>query len=362
MVRRSIVSLMLVIVAACGSSVDQPIALQHDSGTALPPVDGSTDAGAADVADDSGPDPVIGEESLPCATPGTAMTKSRFIANNGTSATKFSVPKETNPYRCWVFQSPTTDSYVSDYAPILDNTSVVHHMILYAYLGKTPPFGGAAGPVDCKGMPSNVNLEWGWAPGGTNFAFPPDVTQKIPANTTLIVQIHYNNAHLADASDASGIAWCSGADRARHAGVFWTGKAGFVVPPHATNYEVAGDCPPKSWPVTSIPFDLEVIGAFPHMHTHGHKIWTEQFRGGALIDTMVRNDSWDFNAQGFVAMNPSKKILKGDKLVTHCTYDNAGDTPISFGENTENEMCFDFLYTIPDVNTLYAGADKCVAE
>ena len=37
----------------------------------------------------------------------------------------------------------------------------------------------------------------------------------------------------------------------------------------------------------------------------------------------------------------------GDSVRTTCTYDNPGSIPVTFGENTENEMCFDFVLAYP---------------
>jgi len=59
-----------------------------------------------------------------------------------------------------------------------------------------------------------------------------------------------------------------------------------------------------------------------------------------------RTGSWDFNQQ-----SPShvKAVIKpGDRLVTHCTYNSESSTQRkTFGEGSDDEMCFNFLLVYP---------------
>ena len=55
---------------------------------------------------------------------------------------------------------------------------------------------------------------------------------------------------------------------------------------------------------------------------------------------------WDFNQQA-----PSftrRKILPGDRLITHCVYNTESRTKDTrFGEGTDDEMCFNFMLVYP---------------
>ena len=55
----------------------------------------------------------------------------------------------------------------------------------------------------------------------------------------------------------------------------------------------------------------------------------------------------DFNEQGTFPLTPTVKLEMGDVVTTTCTYDNPGDTAVTFGENTGNEMCFNFAVYYP---------------
>jgi len=37
----------------------------------------------------------------------------------------------------------------------------------------------------------------------------------------------------------------------------------------------------------------------------------------------------------------------GDTVITTCIYDNTTDRAVTFGENTQNEMCFNFATYYP---------------
>ena len=44
---------------------------------------------------------------------------------------------------------------------------------------------------------------------------------------------------------------------------------------------------------------------------------------------------------------PPIVVESGDKVITTCTFDNDTDQTITFGENTGNEMCFNFAIVEP---------------
>lgn len=343
---------------ACGSSTETPPARNGvDSGVS------GDDASSADVDQpdvDYGAN--TGEQALPCSKPGSTLTKATFHANDGASG-PYSVPISTdNPYTCWVFDSGDTDLHVTDWAPLIDNKTVLHHIVLFGGAvnpSAGPPFGGATGPVDCKAhMPLNL-FEFGWAPGGSNYTFPSDVEQIIPAHTKMIMQLHYNTGAALGKpqNDTSGIALCTTTEnRPKHAGVLLVGSMGVDIPPHSTGTEIVGQCPAPGWPVSTIPTTFDVLGVFPHMHTHGTKIWTEIIRGGAAVDRLGDIQEWSFNRQGFHEMTPAKTVQVGDLLKTHCVYDNPTSNAITWGEDTESEMCFNFMYTVPDVKEAWGDS------
>jgi hypothetical protein len=66
---------------------------------------------------------------------------------------------------------------------------------------------------------------------------------------------------------------------------------------------------------------------------------------GELIT--MHDAAFSFDEQQAYALTPPVQLVTGDKVITTCTYDNPTDHAVTFGENTENEMCFNFAAYYP---------------
>jgi hypothetical protein len=99
------------------------------------------------------------------------------------------------------------------------------------------------------------------------------------------------------------------------------------------------------------------------MHGRGRRLKTEILRGGSAsaIEMLVDEPSFDFQSQ---KSYPSELVIQpGDVLRTSCTYDNASDARVTFGEKTEDEMCFDFVTVWPAPGLFNAGgkaSQRCI--
>jgi hypothetical protein len=82
------------------------------------------------------------------------------------------------------------------------------------------------------------------------------------------------------------------------------------------------------------------------MHELGTRFETEIVSGGAKT-TVVKIDKWDFGHQVGYAAPPGTKIRRGDTVNTVCTYTNPGPRPVSYGEDTDDEMCLNFMTVYP---------------
>ncbi|HEY8079726.1 MAG TPA: hypothetical protein VIF62_36600, partial [Labilithrix sp.] len=91
------------------------------------------------------------------------------------------------------------------------------------------------------------------------------------------------------------------------------------------------------------------------MHTRGSAMSTTRLVGGKGDEQMVfTQPAFDFQSQSNFAINAS--VAPGDVMRTRCTWKNPGDTSISFGEGTADEMCFDFLGYYPNIpDTTFLG-------
>lgn len=302
---------------------------------------GGEDA-ACDHQDEPAPTPV-GPEALPCTPTHT------FTAHaDGNEDEPFKVPTvgADNLYACIAFRSPLAEgTQATAWAPIIDDARVVHHWILYRT--QTPQVDGAAGPCN---MPSDSTFVAGWAPGGQNFIMPDDVGLELGGpDDWFILQMHYHNAaRHDDAYDRSGVALCtSDAPRPKTAGIFTLGSVAIDIPAGAQNHTVSGTCP--GWITAYLPEPVDVIASFPHMHELGRSLRTDILRGGATgaIEPLVEVPSFNFENQKVYPHSPSVQIRPGDAIRTTCTYDNTHDFDVTFGEATEDEMCFNFVMVYP---------------
>ncbi|HVY48777.1 MAG TPA: hypothetical protein VHB21_22970 [Minicystis sp.] len=340
----------------------------HDPTSPMPPT-GPLDAAALDVLDRwyqegappgdgaacdegaGGTGPAIGPDALSC-------TPTQKLVAHGTSGGAFHVPSDAaNLYECFTFKSPWNGATEGTaWAPIIGDARVLHQWILYR--SATPQPDGGVGPCN---MPADATFVAGWAPGGTNFVLPKDVGLELAGpNDSLILQVHYHNiAGYTDADDASGVALCTTNTPREHlAGVFTLGTVDISIPPHANGYTTSGMCP--SWATSFLPQPLTIIATFPHMHGLGRSIKTEVLRGGDTgpAETLVDVQHFSFDSQTFYRKDPPMTFNPGDAARTTCVYDNPGNDTVSFGERTEDEMCFDFVMLYP-INLLTGNNRSC---
>lgn len=302
---------------------------------------------------DGGSGPAVGPAALPC-TPSVS-----FVAHASGGSAPYHVPTAgaENEYECFTFRSPFDGKRQGTaWAPIISDARVLHHWILYRTATAQPD----GGVMPCN-MPTDATFVAGWAPGGTNYVLPDDIGLELGGpSDNFILQMHYHNAaHLPDANDASGVAFCTtDTPRTHEAGVFTVGTVLINIPKQTLGYQTSGTCGSAStW---LLPQPVNIIAAFPHMHGTGASIRTEIHRGSDFgpVDTVVDVEHFSFDDQVYYPKTPPIVFHPGDSITTTCVYNNPSMQPIQFGERTEDEMCFDFLMLYP-INIFSSSARSC---
>ena len=223
------------------------------------------------------------------------------------------------------------------FRPITDNAKVLHHWILYA---------------------SNQTFLHGWAPGkdGTDVV-PEDVGIYMPRGAgSMYLDMHYYNREGTEpASDRSGLEICvlkKARFRPNVASVFrgfnsLGGSDLVLAPAHSVNHVEEGHCRVQ----TTRP--VRLLSASPHAHTYAvHMKFTVQKADGRQF--VMHDDDYNFEAQGRYPLTEAITIESGDTVSTYCTYTNDTANNVRFGENTADEMCFNFALYYP------MGALSCV--
>ncbi len=110
----------------------------------------------------------------------------------------YTPPADHDEYRCFTLPSNlTSDKYVSAIDIKPGNREEVHHVIVFIdTLGDSQKLDEeSAGPgYTCFGGPG-FNLPGtlgGWAPGARPFELPDEVGMALPANSRIVLQVHYH--------------------------------------------------------------------------------------------------------------------------------------------------------------------------
>jgi hypothetical protein len=168
----------------------------------------------------------------------------------------------------------------------------------------------------------------GWAPGGTDLYLTPDVGIRMDGSSTYLLEVHYNS-NDADAVDASGLEICvTESVPENEAVISWLGTD-FINGTSAT-----GTCTPRAEE------PIHIIGGTPHMHLKGTamKVTVNRAGGGTEV---VHDEPFSFeNQRGYPQ---DIRLEPGDSVTTTCTY----SAPSSFGQGTNDEMCYWFALAYP---------------
>jgi hypothetical protein len=258
----------------------------------------------------------------------------------------FDVPATVkNEYVCYGFEVDSKEKkHLTGFAPSINNTKVVHHVLLFQSSVPVDTFHHSCSAV----VPSTAKLISGWAPGAGNLVMPSEAGYPIPTGKSYwFLQIHYNNGlALSAQSDSSGFRACSTtALRKFDADTVAFGSTLFFIPPRATKTLSCEAAVEGSW-TSDGPDTLHLIAAWPHMHKLGTAFeMTRVPANGQPGSAIVNVPKYSFEDQ--IIYPVTVDLARGDKVRTRCTWKNDGDAIVRVGERTEDEMCFGFLTYYP---------------
>jgi hypothetical protein len=251
-------------------------------------------------------------------------------------------PDALNDYRCFVFDADVTaDRFVRRFEMIFDETSVLHHVVLLRDTDRE----SAPGNYDCYGgggMPPGSQYLYAWAPGQSALEFPEGGLRVSPGER-FIVQIHYNNAAARTGlRDSSGVRLYLGPPSGPEYGMIAIGPTDFSLPPRERT-SVSSRC--------TTPADTTVFAGMPHMHRRGAEFTQTIRRASGAREPLISLTGWSFETQLFYS-TPTL-LGPGDVIETTCVFENESASPVFSGEDTEDEMCFNFLYATPPPPSRY---------
>ena len=220
------------------------------------------------------------------------------------------------------------------FKPHTDNAKVLHHWIL-------------------NGKGAFLS---GWAPGDDEHPpLPKDVAVEMPSGArSMSLNLHYHNTRGTQAEqDRSGVDICALKKAnfrpklaATAMGLASIGQGGVLAPAGAVNKPITSTC------TLGGTEPVHILTANPHAHTYAVRMRFTATKGGKEI--VMHDAPFKFGEQGSYPVPGGEIVLNpGDKITTQCFYTNPTRKNITFGESTQDEMCFNFARYYPK------GALKC---
>ncbi|MGC6509705.1 MAG: hypothetical protein ACON4U_14875 [Myxococcota bacterium] len=257
-----------------------------------------------------------------------------------------------NEYRCFAIPHGRTENfYITELHPIVDNPSMVHHIVLAKGTingiieGSTEPQG-----VDCIDDGTFIDsfseggMLSGWAPGMSPVRFPEGAGLLVRADEYIVMQMHYyQSPDNEQESDQSGYMFTT-TDSVEHTiQMLPLGFQGFNIP--------AGDPAYVDGVEFNLPFGIKIWGVFPHMHVLGSGYSMTLPDEDEDDQCIVSSDGYDFNNQVSYIFDEPIEVEKDSPLRWACRWDNSSNNPyqmfeppqnIGYGERTDEEMCYAF--------------------
>lgn len=240
----------------------------------------------------------------------------------------------------FIFDAPWGDDRVQVLASrsITDNSAVLHHWILYSNGGGGAGgfFGGGGGGGDPAGK-----FLVGWAPGKTDRPLPDNVGIYMPSGrSSLRLDVHYyNRGNAKDEPDQSGIELCVTRNFREYTATV-IGLFGNATAPPGQRVDNSTSCTASVTPGA----DVRFLSVSPHMHKLGVNGKLELTRNGQT--TVLHDKPFAFTDQQVWPLD-DVQIQNGDVLTTTCSYQNDTGRTVTFGNNSDDEMCFNFVLYYP---------------
>lgn len=208
---------------------------------------------------------------------------------------------------------------------IVDNPKVVHHWILFGPQGEfLYPWAPRKHQIyTIKGEDAGLNLSTG----------------------TLTLDVHYNNLQgTSTEQDRSGLEICAlkPENFRKNTAAVYPGFTSLTlsIPPRAQDYDVTAECTMAG----AQPVTLLTVGPHAHNLARHAKISVRRKTGEVEV---LHDKAFNFGEQVNYDLDPPVVLQAGDTVVTTCTYDNDTDRFVTFGENGNDEMCFNFAMYYP---------------
>jgi hypothetical protein len=246
------------------------------------------------------------------------------------------------------------------------NKRIVHHALFFAdqsgkakqYDDQTPEYGFSVDDNPDFNVSEVLNRDQfpGYVPGQKPRNFPDGLAQNLAAGSDIVIQMHYAPWSV-DEIDSSTVNIFFAKDNE----VIERTVKDYIMLPYnltggANSFFILPNQVKKFEGVYTVPFDVSLVGIFPHMHYLGKnwEVYIENADGSKT--NLIKINDWDFNWQGGYYFDKYKIAKKGSKIHAFATYDNTANNPsnptnppkfVTWGEGSKDEMYYLPLLYVP---------------
>lgn len=254
----------------------------------------------------------------------------------------WNLPPGGEGYFC-VYATVPKDIDIKSFRPLAPVGT--HHTVMTKITGASP----ADGTYPCNVGTNGTTMLYGSGVGAPDFEFPPGIGLHLAAGTRLLLNLHLYNATDQPLSGKSGVLYgpAQPGDIQHFAELVLAGPTIGLSVPMGTSTQ-SGACQVSQ--ISSTP--IQVFALSQHMHKLGTHMKSVVTRTGSS-DIVLQDIPYDFEQQAFHHTPSLVELKPGDKLTTYCTYNNTTGANVTFGESSDDEMCFTDLYYYPAAGANY---------
>lgn len=275
--------------------------------------------------------------------------------------TPYTVNTSTDLYRCFVIPTGlSADQYITQIEALPGNRGIVHHVLIFEDTSGVPAQLDAADPgpgyTNFGGTgSSSSNLIGVWVPGQGMMSQPNGMGILLPANTNIILQVHYPGGTIGQ-TDSTEVRFRLNPGPLRR--VYIASPLSHFNLDNGPLY-IPADSVRTFYSHYQLPIGVSALSVGPHMHLIGRSI--RSFGVTPSNDTIPFIDipEWDFHWQGLYTFPRVLHLPAGTTLYSEAFYDNTTNNPenpndppapVFLGEATTDEMMlvyFSYTYYLP---------------
>lgn len=280
---------------------------------------------------------------------------------------------------CKIFKVPDLPKkhHIVGYLPLIDSRPIrngvpvveknslspVHHMVLYECAVDPDEYSWNEWAESVGYFGPNRPSEWAicatpiaaWAMGSKGEFLPHNVGIPLGEKGGIsfyMLEIHYDNQALHEVLDSSGIRILHTPTLRQHEAALLGAGVGVsalhLIPPKQRQYRTVGICSSECTNSTLPDTGINIVSVLLHAHGTARKISLKHVRGQQELSVISEENSYDARYQQSRVVPGGRQFLKGDIMITECTYDTtARDKPILGGYSTSQEMCLSFVLYYP---------------